>query len=89
MKLLRVERLDHLGLIASVIKDLCLIEIYQSCNLHKTLFWQKIDSYVAKPHNKSRVSRSRVGSYPCKVVTHPLIPLSPQGSAIAKDCKNT
>jgi len=33
------------------------MEIYQSCNLHKTLFWQKIDSCVAKPHNKSRVSR--------------------------------
>jgi hypothetical protein len=33
------------------------IEIYQSCNLHKTLFWQKIDPCVAKPHNKSRVSR--------------------------------
>ena len=33
------------------------VEIYQSCNLHKTLFWQKIDSCVAKPHNKSRVSR--------------------------------
>ena len=40
-----------------VIKAGACIEIYQSCNLHKTLFWQKIDSYVAKPHKKSRVSR--------------------------------
>ena len=65
------------------------MEIYQSCNLHKTLFWQKIDPCVAKRHNKSRVSRYRVGSYPCKAVTHPLIPLSPHRSARAKDCKNT
>src|SRR5215468_4732942 len=43
--------------LARVIKAGACIEIYQSCNLHKTLFWQKIDSYVAKPHNKSRVSR--------------------------------
>jgi len=43
--------------LARVIKAGTCIEIYQSCNLHKTLFWQKIDSCVAKPHNKSRVSR--------------------------------
>jgi SRSO17 transposase len=43
--------------LAHVIKAGVCIEIYQSCNLHKTLFWQKIDSCVPKPHNKSRVSR--------------------------------
>jgi hypothetical protein len=43
--------------LARVIKAGVCIEIYQSCNLHKTLFWQKIDSCVPKPHNKSRVSR--------------------------------
>ena len=43
--------------LARVIKAGTCIEIYQSCNLHKTLFWEKIDSCVAKPPNKSRVSR--------------------------------
>ena len=43
--------------LARVIKAGSCIEIYQSCNLHKTLFWEKIDSCVAKPPNKSRVSR--------------------------------
>jgi hypothetical protein len=43
--------------LARVIKAGACIEIYQSCNLHKTLFWEKIDSCVAKPPNKSRVSR--------------------------------
>ena len=43
--------------LARVIKAGLGIEIYQSCNLHKTLFWEKIDSCVAKPPNKSRVSR--------------------------------
>jgi len=42
--------------LARVIKAGTCIEIYQSCNLHKTLFWEKIDSCVAKPPNKSRVS---------------------------------
>jgi hypothetical protein len=46
-----------LGELARVIKAGAGIEIYQSCNLHKTLFWEKIDSCVAKPPNKSRVSR--------------------------------
>jgi hypothetical protein len=45
-----------LGELARVIKASACIEIYQSCNLHKTLFWGKIDSCVAKPPNKSRVS---------------------------------
>ena len=43
--------------LARVIKAGTCIEIYQSCNLHKTLFWEKIDSCVAKPPNKSRISR--------------------------------
>jgi hypothetical protein len=43
--------------LARVIKAGVCMEIYQSCNLHKTLFWQKIDSCVATPHNKSRISR--------------------------------
>jgi transposase-like protein len=48
---------DHSTINRWVIKDSPQLEIYQSCNLHKTLFWPKIDSCVAKPHNKSRVSR--------------------------------
>ena len=42
--------------LARVIKTGACMEIYQSCNLHKTLFWEKIDSCVAKPPNKRRVS---------------------------------
>ena len=48
---------DHSTINRWIIRYSPQLEIYQSCNLHKTLFWQKIDSCVAKPPNKSRVSR--------------------------------
>jgi len=48
---------DHSTMPRWGIKDSPPLEIYQSCNLHKTLFWENIDSCVAKPPNKSRVSR--------------------------------
>ena len=47
---------DHSTINRWVIKYSPQLEIYQSCNLHKTLFWEKFDSCVAKPPNKSRVS---------------------------------
>jgi hypothetical protein len=44
--------------LARVIKAGVCIEIYQSCNLHKTLFCQKIAPCVASLQNKSCVRRS-------------------------------
>src|SRR5262245_41543165 len=49
--------IDHATIQRWVVKYSPLLEIYQSCNLHKTLSWSKNAPYVIPPLHKSSVSQ--------------------------------
>ena len=58
---------DHSTINRWVIKYSPQLEIYQSCNLHKTFSEPTIDSYVVKPSNMRHVRQEGSSPSPCRV----------------------